>query len=178
MKTMALCGVLLAVAACAPSAATPPPANPADGRDAAASPPTPTPRADSDSRAGSVPDTLVGTSWRLAGQGDAAAPASVPTLTFDTPQHVAGSTGCNRFAATVAMEGRSLRIGPLMMTRRGCPAPVMDQEKRFVGALGAVRSWRRARAESGGAATVELLDEGGAVVLKLEPVPPNEKTAS
>jgi hypothetical protein len=51
----------------------------------------------------------------------------------------------------------------------------MEQEKSFVGALQAVRAWRRA---SSGAEILELLDESGAAVLKLEPVPPNEKTRS
>src|SRR5262249_53576970 len=78
--------------------------------------------------------TLAGTSWRAAELAGAAAPApSIPTITFDSPEHVAGSTGCNRFSGKAAIEGQSLRFGPLLTTRRGCAPPLMEQEKSFLG---------------------------------------------
>ena len=180
MRTLALCGVSLALAVgCAKTAAAPPAATAQAAPDASLAPAAQSTRPSggpADPRAASSSDALVGRTWRLAGGAAAtASPSSVPTITFETPQQVTGSTGCNRFSATVAMTDASFRIGPMMATRRGCPAPVMEQEKSFVGALEAVRAWRRA---SSGAELLELLDESGAVLLKLEPVPPNEKTRS
>jgi len=117
--------------------------------------------------------SLAGTTWRNAtptSESESAAP--VPTITFDSLEHVSGSAGCNRFSGRVAFEGERLRFGPLATTRRGCAAPVMEREKTFLGALEACRSWRR------NGDVLELLDESGAPVLRLAPVPPNEKTAS
>jgi heat shock protein HslJ len=114
--------------------------------------------------------TLAGTAWRAPASGAAPPSGSTPTLTFDSDQHAAGSTGCNRFSGTVAMDGPALRFGLLLTTRRGCPEPVMELEKRFLHALEACRAWRRS-AEAGGGETLELLDESGAVVLRLEKAP-------
>lgn len=173
MRAMAVCGVLLALGAgctganagtgSAPSAGE---ADPGAGRVTDAAPASPAPSADASWR----PGTLSGTSWRSAETDAAAPPGSSPTLTFDSPQHAAGSTGCNRFSGAVTMDGGSLRFGRLMTTRRGCPAPVMEREKRFLGALEACRSWRK-MAGSRGVQTLELLDESGTVVLRLEAAP-------
>ena len=172
---MAVFGVVLALGAgCAgtnPGASSPPSetsAAPAKARETTPAP-TPTPAAQAAPSSG----TLAGTTWRAADAGAAAFSGSTPTLTFDSAQHAAGSTGCNRFSGTVTIEGRSLRFGPLMTTRRGCPGPVMEQEKRFLGALEACRSWRKSAAAAGGQEGLELLDESGAVALRLEPAPAN-----
>jgi len=56
----------------------------------------------------------------------------------------------------------------------------MEQEKSFLGALEACRSWRRTDAASGagpGGRSLELLDEAGAVVLRLEPAPSSDAGA-
>ena len=106
--------------------------------------------------------SLAGSSWRLASAASApSAPESVPTLTFDSLEHVSGTTSCNRFSGAVTFSGVSMKIGPLMTTRRGCPSAVMEQETRFLRALEASRSYRRAEG------ALELLDESGAVVLRL-----------
>ena len=105
---------------------------------------------------------LAGSSWRLAPTASApSVPESVPTLTFDSLEHVSGTTSCNRFSGAVTFAGGSMKIGPLMTTRRGCPPAVMEQETRFLQALEASRSFRRADG------ALELLDESGAVVLRL-----------
>jgi len=105
---------------------------------------------------------LAGSSWRLASTASApSTPESVPTLTFDSLEHVSGTTSCNRFSGAVTFSGGSMKIGPLMTTRRGCPSAVMEQETRFLRALEASRSYRRAEG------ALELLDESGAVVLRL-----------
>jgi heat shock protein HslJ len=161
VRDVVVSGVLLALAVgCAPP--------PAETGSAAASPP-PTANAAPAMSATS----LAGTTWRAAvspAESESAAPA--PTITFESLEHVSGATGCNRFSGRIAFDGERVRIGPLATTRRGCAAPLMEREKTFLGALEASRSWRR----SGD--VLELLDERGASVLRLAPVPPNEKTAS
>jgi heat shock protein HslJ len=191
MRTMAVCGAVLAFGvACtktapAGSGSTAGAATAATASSASNAPPAPDPRtgapptAAPEAGAVSAPSAgLTGTSWRVAGAASAAISlSSVPTITFDKPEHVAGSTGCNRFSGAATVSGASLRFGALLTTRRACAeAALMDQERRFLAALEACRSWRRTGASvragaSGG--DLELLDEGGAVVLRLEALPKN-----
>lgn len=169
MRAAAACGVFLALGVGCSGAnrgeGSPPSAG---GSAAGTAPSSPTAAPDGAPRS----DALAGTAWRAVEADAAATPGSTPTLTFDSPQHASGSTGCNRFSGSIAMDGGALRFGPLLTTRRGCPAPVMEREKRFLGALEACRSWRRAPGSGGGQA-LELLDESGTVVLRLEAAPEN-----
>jgi heat shock protein HslJ len=88
--------------------------------------------------------SLGGSEWVLVSMGGAAPLERPPvTLTFDTAGvGVGGYAGCNwygsRFAAAA---GDTLRMGPVEMTARGCPEPIMGQEERFVRTLGAVRGF-------------------------------------
>jgi heat shock protein HslJ len=149
-----------------PDAASTAARTPASGMNA---PPPPAAPAVGASSAG-----LTGTSWRVAGAASAAVSlSSVPTITFDKPEHVTGSTGCNRFSGSATWSGASLRFGALLTTRRACAeSALMDQERRFLRAIEACRSWRRTTAAAGSSGgDLELLDEGGAVVLRLEAAP-------
>jgi putative lipoprotein len=166
VRGMAFCGVFLALAAaCAkstPGASADPPAV------TSTSVPTTGAVAPSASAAtpasASGPAELSGTAWRAAGaQAEAGSAASVPTITFDSSEHVSGSTGCNHFSGKVIFAGDSIRIGPLAMTRRGCARSLMEQEKTFVGALDAARLWRRTQ----GGEVLELRDDDRAIVLRL-----------
>jgi len=126
--------------------------------------------------AGASPSALTGTTWRVAGAESAAVSlSSLPTITFDKPEHVTGSTGCNRFSGSATQSGASLRFGALLTTRRACAeSALMDQERRFLQALEACRSWRRTSPASGSSGgNLELLDDGGAVLLRLAAVPKN-----
>ena len=60
------------------------------------------------------------------------------TIEFDGEGRVFGSGGCNRFTGTYTFEDGVLGFGPLAATKMMCPEAVMDQEDRFLGALGAV----------------------------------------
>lgn len=83
---------------------------------------------------------LAGTRWRLedlAGAGvidDAQA-----TLEFVEGGRVAGNTSCNRFTGTVTISGNTIAFGPLAATRRACAEAVMNQESRYLAALGQAR---------------------------------------
>jgi heat shock protein HslJ len=110
---LALCAVFLAAAAC--RSATAPPA-PKDFRE---------------------------TAWGAREiDGSPAGESNRPDLTFDKKDRVSGSTGCNRFSGHAKIDGTSIRIGPLAVTRRGCPEPAMSREALFLAALEDARTFR------------------------------------
>ena len=110
---------------------------------------------------------LAGTSWLaqdIDGRGVLAGVQS--TLLFDAAQRISGRAACNQYFGTVERgEGGSLRLKPAGTTRMACPEPVMEQEQRYLEALGAVTAYR---SES---ATLSLLDAGGRVRVRLVPLP-------
>ena len=80
---------------------------------------------------------LAGTSWLatdIGGKGIADGVRS--TLTFTEPGKVAGSGGCNRFFGAVTMDGPSIEFGKMGSTIMACPPPLMEQEARYLDALG------------------------------------------
>lgn len=91
---------------------------------------------------------LEGTTWVLdgiqLGAGDEGVVSSVPggvraTVRLDGDQ-LAVDTGCNTGAASAAVEGDMLRIGPLALTKRGCERDRAEVERSMTELLqGAVR---------------------------------------
>ncbi len=80
---------------------------------------------------------LVGTSWvatDIDGQGVLEDTAS--TLDFGEPGQVFGKGGCNRFFGAVTITGESIEFGKMGSTMMACPPPMMDQERRYLDALG------------------------------------------
>ncbi len=59
------------------------------------------------------------------------------TLAFDGEGRASGSGGCNRFTGSYTFTDGELVFGPLAGTKKMCPEAVMDQEDRFMQALGA-----------------------------------------
>jgi heat shock protein HslJ len=105
-------------------------------------------------------EALLARAWQLRAIGDE--PVGVPpapALRIDPDGRVGGGTGCNQFGGRAELHGRQLRFGPLIATKRACPAPVMDQERRFLAALEQVAGWRVAGDQ------LHLLDEAGGVLL-------------
>ena len=95
--------------------------------------PTPEPTAAAD---------LAGTSWTLVSIG--ATPAIVgagASLTFDPSGNVSGSTGCNSFSGSYALDGSALTFGPLATTRMACEEASMAQEASVLEALAGVSGW-------------------------------------
>lgn len=119
-----------------------------------------------------VPPSLAGSSWiaeAIDGQGMVGRPPI--TLTFESAERAAGSTGCNRYFAGVQTSERGgLRFGQAGSTRMACPPAVMEQEQRFLAALEAVRSYR-----IDGTALV-LLDERGISRVRLLRAPRGSAT--
>jgi putative lipoprotein len=55
---------------------------------------------------------------------------------------ISGTGGCNRIMGKARIEGAAITLGPLATTRMACSPAVMDQERKFLAALEAARSWR------------------------------------
>ena len=105
---------------------------------------------------------LAGTSWRAEEiQGRRAGDEAAPTITFEGSARAAGSTGCNRYGAPLDLTATTLHLGEIVMTRRACPAAVMEQEQRFVAALAAARAYRLE------GTVLLVLDEQGRPLLRL-----------
>jgi len=92
--------------------------------------------------------TLENTYWKLldvAGHPTRAADSiAEPHLLLQPAQKRAGgSTGCNSFSGAYQLSGDSLRLGPLITTRRACLDPEMNrQEQSLLNALGETRTWQ------------------------------------
>ena len=83
------------------------------------------------------------------------------TLAFSAEGRVGGSAGCNSFDAPFTAEGGKLAVGPIAATRKACAVPegVMEQEQRFLEALGKAAS---ARLEAG---RLELRSTDGSLLV-------------
>ncbi len=86
------------------------------------------------------------------------------TVAFTPEGRVQGFGGCNNFTGAYTQDGNSLSIGTeggqLATTRKACPPAVMDQESRFMDALGRVSAYR---IEQG---LLHLLDAEGTPILR------------
>jgi len=97
------------------------------------------PQAEAPSRAPAAapvaaPLSLTGTRWIGVVEGSPD-PRSLPRLEFVTSERVAGYTGCNMMSGGWRMEGGTVRVGPLVSTKRACVGPESEIERRVVAAL-------------------------------------------
>ncbi|MES2819869.1 MAG: META domain-containing protein [Pseudomonadota bacterium] len=63
------------------------------------------------------------------------------TLTLDTEGRAYGSAGCNHWFSPYQLQDQQLSFGRLGSTRKLCPPALMEQEARFLEALGKVQRW-------------------------------------
>ena len=108
------------------------------------------------------PGLLVGPVWRaeeIAGRG--VLDRVQPDLGFTADGRVRGQSGCNGFSGPYAVDGASLRIGPVAATMVGCFGAIGEQEGRFLAALRAVRGWRMERG------LLHLTNAEGATLIRL-----------
>lgn len=95
-----------------------------------------------------VEPPLTGTEWSATavnnGTGGVASLVASTAITaiFAEEGLVSGSGGCNRYTGPFTTDGSRVSIGPLATTRMACPAPVMEQEGQYLGALGRATTWR------------------------------------
>jgi heat shock protein HslJ len=81
---------------------------------------------------------LVDRVWILCPENDCSKNSSAQTqidAVFDDSGQLTGYSGCNRFKGSYDVEGNTMRIGFIMLTRMGCEAEIMKQEYAFVLAL-------------------------------------------
>jgi len=103
---------------------------PSRTRDSVVAPPGPAP-------------SLKGTEWLaedIGGKGVLDIVQS--TLSIAGGGKISGSGGCNRYFGTATVEGGKIRIGPLGATQMACVPAQMDQERKFLDALGATQGYR------------------------------------
>ncbi|RJG10098.1 META domain-containing protein [Pseudomonas cavernicola] len=63
------------------------------------------------------------------------------TLTLGEDGRAYGSAGCNHWFASYEMKGEQLSFGQAGSTRKMCAPALMEQEARFLEALGKVQRW-------------------------------------
>ncbi|MFM8887847.1 MAG: META domain-containing protein, partial [Chthoniobacterales bacterium] len=87
--------------------------------------------------------TLPGSAWEVTAYAGQTPLADHPiTFEFDTEGNIAGDASCNRFGGTCAIEGNTIKVGPLRSTRRACEPEIMQQEHTFLALLGSVATWQ------------------------------------
>lgn len=65
------------------------------------------------------------------------------TLVFGTDGRVSGRAACNQYGGKVTLNGASMIMDEVFSTKMACTAPaLMEQERRFLEALQATRSYR------------------------------------
>lgn len=64
------------------------------------------------------------------------------TLTIGADGKLSGSGGCNRYFGTATVKNGKVSIGPLGSTQMACVPAQMDQERKFLDALGATKGFR------------------------------------
>jgi heat shock protein HslJ len=87
---------------------------------------------------------LVGTVWRvealMAGQATESLPSDAPArLTFGADGRLAIETGCNTGEAAFVVDGGSISITGIGLTKKACPGPHAEQETAIVSVLRADR---------------------------------------
>jgi heat shock protein HslJ len=85
---------------------------------------------------------LQGAEWTVVEIGGAPLVAgSQVTLAFAPDGHLSGQASCNRFMSEYTLSGEGLAISKGAGTMMMCDAALMDQERRFLDALGGVQNF-------------------------------------
>jgi heat shock protein HslJ len=110
--------------------------------------------------------SLEGPQWALVSGIDLETEdaASAPSATFDAGG-VSGRAICNSYASSYTVEGSSMEVQPVALTRIACPPPGNALEDAFFDALEGVGSWAIEDDE------LVLMDADGDEVLRFEPAP-------
>jgi heat shock protein HslJ len=84
------------------------------------------------------------------------------TVAFGEDGRIHGDGSCNRYNAAYQLTGEGLSIGAAASTMMACAQPLMEQERRFFGALAAVRRFEIAP----DGALVLLSDDGRKLIAR------------
>lgn len=63
------------------------------------------------------------------------------TMTLGKDGRAYGNGGCNHWFAAYTLEGDAIQFGAVGSTRKMCAPALMEQERRFLEALGKVQHW-------------------------------------
>jgi len=63
------------------------------------------------------------------------------TMTLGEDGRAYGNAGCNHWFASYRLDGDSISFGPVGSTRKMCAPALMEQEHRFLEAMGKVEHW-------------------------------------
>lgn len=87
---------------------------------------------------------LTGVSWRVLSFNDNAGglapvlPETILWVAFDDNGRLSGNAGCNAYTGSYAVDGASVKFGPLASTRRACLSDAANaQESMYLAAFGA-----------------------------------------
>ncbi|HEY0213835.1 MAG TPA: YbaY family lipoprotein [Paenirhodobacter sp.] len=75
---------------------------------------------------------------------------------------VSGTGGCNRISGKATLDGQKISFGQMASTMMACPPALMDQERKFLDALSAARSWQIDPVQR----KLRLMDEAGKTVVQ------------
>ena len=64
-------------------------------------------------------------------------------ISTDAGTQVSGSGGCNTFRASGIFKTKTLKLGPILSTKKACPEPLLQHEARYLKVLAASRSFVR-----------------------------------
>ena len=88
------------------------------------------------------PPTLTGHTWQLAKLGPVDRKKAGITARFTADRKVSGFSGCNSYSGTYTMSGGSISVSrKLAVTRKACARPVMLQERLYLAALTAAKTY-------------------------------------
>lgn len=73
--------------------------------------------------------------WTVAMIDGTAVAGRAPTLAFTEDRRTSGFAGCNRWNASLQLDGEGLRLGQAASTMMACPDAEMAQERAFLDAL-------------------------------------------
>ena len=97
-------------------------------------------------------------------KGSAVTGSAKSTMAIATGGKVTGSGGCNRLLSTALISGDTIAFGEIGTTRMACAPAAMEQERRFLDALAATRTFRVEGAhlilrDAGGSETVRFTEQ-------------------
>ncbi len=88
---------------------------------------------------GDPQDLLLGDAWQVV-EVDSASVADPQqmTMVFGSDGRIAGIAACNHYSGNFSLSGEGLRLSQVLATRMACAPALMEEEQRFLTALGAV----------------------------------------
>jgi putative lipoprotein len=107
-------------------------------------------------------DSLAGSRWLTEAIADVALSESPQSrLEVLTEGRISGNSGCNAFTGAGQLRDGAVKIGMLATTRMACPPAIMDQEGKFLAALG-----KAVRYEATSNGRLVLRDSSGAELVR------------